>query len=287
MKHRFNKDELPFLTNALHQGGSPRDMYWLGRRQGEQKFYTLQSNRELMIYQEAAYRGDDWAMHELGKRLASDDRRFPEGIMWLRKSLSLGNKGAEQEIRSRWSEFYQRIFKYDPKENEPYGNLEVRSALIADHCLTRFGLENWDRLSRGEKDKHVLDLAYNICILLGIRQTKIELVDTLSLPGMPVVDGLAYIGQDRIQFRRGVFDNLERTIQVIFHEFGHIVEGYMCDTRFPGRAALLKLFGLDEAHVHKWWDNPQNGYAIPLKEEDPDTYSYGVWWTYVFLFQSR
>ncbi len=291
MKHRFNKDELPFLTKTLHRGGEPRDYFWLAQKTREGKFYTPQKDRAAMLYREGAFRGDSWAMHGLGQLLTDDDDTFFEGIHWLRRAAKAGNQGAADEIRNRWGEFYGRIFRYDPKGNEPYGNFEMRCALMADHCLNRFGLEPWERVGVAEKDRRVKDCIMNLDRLSGIPATTVEIMQPLMFDtnGQRMeVDGLTHFTHPpKIQINRRFYDNLERVVQVIYHEYGHVLEAYLNDPQYPRRDELLRLFGLNREYTKKWWEHPENGYAIRLFEEDPDTISYGVWWTYLLLVGER
>ena len=283
MKHRFNKEELPFLDETF-KNEKPRNYFWLARKIEEGKHFT--PNRELAIfaYEKGANMGDDWCMHALFLRLLHDPRRFPEALSWLYKCIKAGNPTVAHDLYDNWSFIYDRCMNFSLPENEPYANIELRCSLLACMLLLHFGNDNWEDIDLNNKKFRAQDLVDNLCKVLKIDPITLSVEDYFKdWKGTPYADGLTYAGSHKIAIKTSSFLRYDRFVVVLFHELGHHVIHAMMHSPEPKRTELLNLYGLTEDHIEKWKQN-EKGYAVTLTEEDPDTLSYGVWMTYRLLF---
>ena len=287
MKNRFNKDELIFLEKFSSKFASARDYYWLGRKQEEQKYYSYHTNRISFALQQSAYSGDEWGMNELGLLLLNEKDRLPEALSWIYQSAIKGNEAAKKLIYDKWSEVYSKVMTYSIKDNSEYANLEVKSAMLTAMLLIHLGLDDWNSLKEEDKIYRVSDLVNNLTKIYGIPDIKVEfLPELLYNNGQNKAQGLAYPGAYLVQIESGLLYQYERLIQVIFHEVGHHIVYTMMNNLYPRQNELFNRFGLTKERIEKWQNN-EIGYAITLNEEDPDTISYGVWWTYYLYFPKK
>ena len=282
MKHRFNKKEIPFLSETLNKPSRGRDYYWLARKMQESDYYTYHNNRYLYALSIGASIGDNWAMHELGKALIKDDERLPEGLSYYYKAITSGNTGAKDDLFKQWDYVYHKVMGYRTKA-EAYADIEVKCALLTSMLLIHFGASEWNTLSYHDKTYRIQDLVNNVCDILKIKRIKMDFKDILGNPPNEQIQGLAYFGEYRIEIANYVLENYERLIQVIFHEIGHHIVWAMRTTSGLEQEMLFDLFGLNQNRIPKW-EKDEKGYEITLNEEDPDTFSYGVWWTYLLYF---
>lgn len=282
MKHRFNKKEIPFLSDTLLKPSRGRDYYWLARKMKESEYYTFQQNRYLHALTLGASKGDNWSMHELGKALIQDDERLPEGLSYYYQAIISGNTGAKDDLFKQWDYVYRKIMSYKTSA-EPYADIEVKCAMLTSMLLIHFGASDWNILPYNDKIFRIQDLTNNVCDILRIKRIKMDFKDVLGNPPNKTYQGLAYLGEYRIEIVNYVLDNYERLIQVIFHEIGHHVVWAMRSNTGLEQEMLLDLYGLTKDRVVEWMQDAK-GYEITLMEEDPDTLSYGVWWTYLLYF---
>ncbi len=284
MKHRFHKDELPFLDRTFSPEASPRDYYWLARRIHDGEHFTPNRELEILAYEEAAHRGDDWAMHELYEYLKKDPKRFPEALSWLYKSIRSGNQGPVNAMVRDWGDIYAGIMNYRNTDVEPYANVELKCAMLTVMLLLGFGRDRWEWLDAKTKAERIQDLTHNACKVLRIDDVLIEVSPTQrNFPDSPGVDGLAFMGRNKIWIKTSSMDNYERLVVVLFHELGHHVVHAMTYSPEPKKSELFHLYGLTPERIGQW-ERQDKGYAITLTEEDPDTLSYGTWMTYRLLF---
>ncbi len=287
MKNRFNKDELIFLEKFSSKFASARDYYWLARKQKEEKYYSYHTNRVSFALQQSAYSGDEWGMYELGLLLLNEKDRLPEALSWIYQSAIKGNEAAKKLIYDKWAEIYSKVMTYSIKDNSEYANLEVKSALLTAMLLIHLGLDDWNSLKEEDKIYRVSDLVNNLTRIYDIPNIKVEFKKEVTYNnGQSRAQGLAYPNIYLIQIDSSVLLNYERLIQVIFHEVGHEIVFTMRNISYPKQNELLARFGLTRDRL-KQWQNDEIGYAITLNEEDPDTLSYGVWWTYYLYFPKR
>ena len=286
MKHRFNKEELPFLDETF-KGDKARNYFWLARKIEEGKHFTPNQELALYCYEEGAHAGDDWCMHALYERLLHDPKRFPEALSWLYKCIRLGNQGVLDDMYKDWSYIYDRCMNYSLPENEPYANIEIRSAMLTCMLLLCFGRDKWETLDLKTKKERAQDLTNNLCKILMIDNVTLSIEDYFKdWKGNPYADGLAYTGSHLIKIKTSSFLNYERFVVVLFHELGHHVIYAMMNTPEAKQSELFALYGLSKDRILKWKQD-EKGYAITLSEEDPDTLSYGVWMTYRLLFSEE
>lgn len=287
MKNRFNKDELIFLEKFSSKFASARDYYWLARKQKEEKYYSYHTNRISFALQQSAYSGDEWGMYELGSLLLNEKDRLPEALSWIYQSAIKGNEAAKKLIYDKWAEIYSKVMTYSIKDNSEYANLEVKSAMLTAMLLIHLGLDDWNSLKEEDKIYRVSDLVNNLTRIYDIPNIKVEFKKEVTYNnGQSRAQGLAYPNIYLIQIDSSVLLNYERLIQVIFHEVGHEIVFTMRNNSYPKQNELLARFGLTRDRL-KQWQNDEIGYAITLNEEDPDTISYGVWWTYYLYFPKR
>ena len=283
MKHRFNKEELPFLDETF-KGKNARNYFWLARKIEEGKHFTPNRELAIMSYEKGANLGDDWCMHALYERFLHDEKRFPEALSWLYKAIKLGNTGIINDMLKDWSYIYETCMTFSLLGNEDYANIELRCALLTAMLLLHFGKDKWEDLDLKTKKYRAQDLTNNVCKVLNIRKITLSIEDTFKdWKGTPYADGLAYCYEGRIAIKTSSFLNYDRFVVVLFHELGHHVIHAIIHSQEPKRSELLKLYGLEEDHIQKWKNN-EKGYIGVLTEEDPDTLSYGVWMVYRLLF---
>ena len=294
MRNRFNKNQIPPLTSALGPNGSARELFWVAHHQlMHHESYSRQQDRVLFAYERAAHAGDDWAMHALAMNILNDPTRFPEALSWFHYAIRAKNENCIKDVEKLWDQIYHGVFTYNTHDSYDYPDLEVRCALMTDLCLLRLGADRWCDLDDHEKESRITKLCHEASILLSIPNIEVDFYDSLMDPedknpdpSKNNIEGVAYIGSDKISIKRSIFDRLERVIQIVFHELGHHVIWYAMDENYPDHIRLLHKYGLTKDRI-KQWKRHEIGYEISLTEEDPDTLSYGVWWTYLLYFGDR
>ncbi len=280
MKTIFKKSHLPFLKATLHSGEG-RDNWTLARIMQEKDGVQHQLPAELALLSRGAAGGDAWSTCELARTYFEHcgDLFLPQALRLWRLAALMNDGGALHDIEN--SQIYNRILGYRSKDGDFYLTVEMQCAMLAEWHLTRLGKYPWQGQSDRERIARCEALVRDACNILLIPQVAIDFIPQLTFGGN-IVDGLA--GWDnRISFRAELLPDLERMIELIFHELGHIVAFEIMRENKNSRR-LMELYGITDERVLSWREGKQ-GYEVPTSEEDPDTLSYGVYtlWATFFL----
>lgn len=280
MKVIFKKSHLPFLKPTL-KNGSGRDLWNLVRIMQEEDGVQHQVPAEIMLLEKAANKNDPWAMCELARTYFNycGDMFLPLALhYWVRAALQNDN-GAIYDLNNL--PIINKIWNYRSFDNNPYKAIEMKCALYTEMYLVRSWEKSWNFLDDYTKETRCRNLISIACQVFQIPQVNVEIISNLTFDGR-LVDGLA--GWDnKLTFRKEIFLDLERVIEVVFHELAHIVT-FEIMRGTPLGVELKNKCGLSDERVTSWQEGKM-GYEVITSEEDPDTLSYGVYtlWASFFL----
>jgi hypothetical protein len=279
MKVVFKKSHLPFLKGTLH-GGHGRDFWNLTRTMQDENGLQHQLPAEITLLQKGADEGDVWAMCELPRTyfIHCGDMFLPLAFRFWKKAIAQGDQGAKWDIENR--NIRERILAYKSFDGNKYKEIEMKCALLAELYLTNFGISPWETLDNATKKSRIEALVKEVCPVLQIPDTKVLFTPNLFFQER-LVDALAH-WDGKVEFREELLCDLERMIEIIFHELGHIVAFEI--KKNPARAEKLKtMYGITNERIASW-DRGDMGYEVSTFEEDPDTLSYGVYTLWATFF---
>lgn len=280
MRVIFKKSHLPFLKPAL-KSGSGRDFWTVARLMQDENGLQHQLPAEIMLLEKGVNKNDVWSMCELARTYYHHcgDMFLPMAIrLWVKAAKEKDN-GAMYDINNL--PILDRIYSYRSFDANPYKEIEMKCALLTEMYLHREWETDWNKLNIKTREERCKALMKAACYVLQIPEIEVSVVPNLMFEGR-IVDGLA--GWDyKITLRREIFDDLERLIEVIFHELGHEV----CFEIMRGTSLGIKLreiYGVSYERISSWREGKM-GYEVITSEEDPDTLSYGVYtlWATFFL----
>lgn len=278
MNHIFKKADLPFIEAFANGSRSPRNYWTLARRLQEEDGFTANEGTIALLLQQGAALKDPWAMCELARfYFAREDVWLPTALHWWHKALKQHDVGASWDVENR--PIYDRINSYCGAQTE-YANIEMRCALLTEWTLTRLGRDDWYALLFEEQKARVERLIWVASAHLHIRPPKVRVQANCTFNGQ-LVDGLADPTEHALWIRKECFADLNRLIQVIFHELGHFVVFSIWN---DGSWSQKARFGITDTRIASWI-NGDMGLEVPTSEEDPDTLSYGVYTTWLVCFQ--
>ena len=279
MKTIFKKAHLPFLKRVLH-GGAGRELWTLTRWMQDKNGLQHQLPAELMLVQHGAADGDVWSMCELARTyfFHCGDLFLPLALRFWRKAALENDEGAKSDLQNIG--ICDRILDYRSPDGDAYHEIEMKCALLAEWHLEGAGLSPWHTLDNEERKARVRSLIKAACPLLHIPDVAVEFVPRLPFNG-GMADGLAG-WDDKVAFREELLPDLERMIEIIFHELGHIV-AFRILRGGEDATALQALYGLSDERVRSW-GRDEMGYEVKTSEEDPDTLSYGVYTLFATFF---
>lgn len=280
MKTIFKKSHLPFLKHVLHEGKG-REYWNLVRTMQDENGLQHQLPAELALLRRGADDGDAWSMCELARNYFHHcgDLFLPEALRLWKLAILQNDGGALYDVENL--PIVSRILAYRSFDGKGYTALEMKCALLAEWHLTGLGRFPWETLSDGERKAKCEVLASAVCQLLGVAPVRMEYTPNLTFNGN-TVDALAH-WEGKITVREELLPDLERIVELLFHELGHIA-AFEIIKGTPVGHQLKELFGLSNARIASWGRN-EMGYEVPTSEEDPDTLSYGVYtlWATFFL----
>ncbi len=280
MKTIFKKSNLPFLKHALH-AGEGRENWTLARMMQDENGLQHQVPAEIALLERGARDGDAWSICELARTYFrySGDLLLPRALSLWKSAIFKGDEGAMRDVECL--PIYDRILGYRSPDENFYLTAEMQCAMLAEWHLTALGCHPWERQEAEEKKARCVALIEGASRVLKIPSAAVEFISALSLNGS-IVDGLAHWDK-RLSFREELLTDLERMVEIIFHELGHIV-AFEILRENENSQALKALYGITDDRVRSWRENAQ-GYEVPTSEEDPDTLSYGVYtlWATFFL----
>lgn len=264
------------------QNLSGRELWRLVRYMQDENGYCHQSSREMFLLEKGAYLGDVWSMTELARYLYRvGDSSLPQALSWWKKAAVKNDEGCLRDL-SHW-DIEKRIINYYCEGCSVYANIEMQCAMLTEWILTGLGRNRWLELSMDERERRCKKLVSMSCNILGIPKIEIVFINNLIFQGSPV-HGLAYAVSKKIEIEKKLLDDLERLIQVIFHELGHHVVYSMYDKNSHQARNQRERFGLSEGRIQEW-KTEKKGISISVTEEDPDTLSYGVWLNWCVFYK--
>ena len=280
MKVIFKKSHLPFLKPTL-KNGSGRDLWSLARIMQDENGLQHQLPAELMLLEKGAHKNDPWAMCELARTYFSycGDMFLPMAIKYMVKAAKQNDSGALHDLSHL--PIIERILSYKSFDNNLYKEKEMKCALLTEIYLSRSWETSWNLLDYNTRLFRLNNLIQVSCDVLEIPKIQLEITPNMTFNGM-IDDGLAHWDY-KISLRKEILDDIERTIEVFFHELGHIVT-FEIIRNASNRNRLKEIYGLSEQRIATWQQNVM-GYEVTTSEEDPDTLSYGVYtlWATFFL----
>lgn len=280
MKVIFKKSHLPYLKPTL-KGGNGRDLWNVARMMQDENGLQHQVSSEIVLLQRGAEKEDVWSMCELARMYFTycGDTFLPMALRYWLKAAIRNDDGAKYDLNN--APIVNRILSYHSFDNNPYKEIEMKCALLTEFMLHRVWEGEWNTLSFSIKEKRLRELWTIVCQVLSIPEVNLEIIPNLSFDGR-IVDGLA--GWDnKITLRKEIFEDLERVIEVIYHELGHILTFEMMRGTSLG-IKLKEIYGISDERMKSWREGKM-GYEVVTSEEDPDTLSYGVYtlWASFFL----
>ena len=280
MKNIFKKSNIPFMKEVLHSGNG-RDNWNLARTMQDKNGLQHQLPAEISLLMRGAADGDIWSSCELARNYFSycPDLFLPEALSLWKTAVLADDVGAKWDVENR--PIYDRIMNYRSSDGDFYLTTEMKCAMLTEWYLEKLGRSPWDKLTDRERTVRVKELIRAVCPVLQIPDVQAEFIPYLTFGGN-IVDGLA--GWDnKVTFRAEILPDIERMVEIVFHELGHIVTFEMMRGGANGKR-LQELYGITDERMDSWQRNEQ-GYEVPTSEEDPDTLSYGVYlmWGTFFL----
>lgn len=272
MKVVFKKAHLNFLKPAL-KGSSGRDLWTVARYMQENDGLQHQLPAEIMLLERGANKNDPWSMCELARSYFHHcgDIFLPMSLRYLTKAAVRNDQGAKSDLE--YLPIYQRIINYKSFDNNKYKEIEMKCALLTLMYLHRPWDGDWNFVDQYTREFRLKNLVKIVAPIINIPNIEVSIIPNLTFQGR-IVDGLA--GWDyKISLRKEIFNDLERLIEVIFHELGHIV----CFEIMRGSALgnkLKNIYGITNERILSWQQGKM-GYQVVTSEEDPDTLSYGVY----------
>lgn len=280
MKTVFKKSHLPYLKPVLH-GGEGRDNWNIVRTMQDRNGLAHQLPAEIALLSRGAQAGDAWSMCELARNYFEHcgDIFLPQALRLWKLAVLQDDAGAKWDIENR--PIRERIHAYRSQDGDFYTEAEMKCAMLAEWHLTQFGTCPWEGQSDSEKIRHCEELVQEACGILRIPTVWIEFVPNMLFNGS-IVDGLAH-WDNHLSFRAELLPDIERMVEIIFHELGHIV-AFEIMRENENSENMKRLYGITDERVRSWRKNAM-GYEVPTSEEDPDTLSYGVYtlWGTFFL----
>ena len=279
MKVIFKKSHLPFLKPTL-KNGSGRDYWNLVRTMQDENGLQHQLPAEIMLLEKGAQKNDPWSMCELARIYFNHC-----GDMFLPMALRNWAKAAKQNDNGAISDLshypiIERILSYHSNDGDLYKDKEMKCALLTEVYLHRSWETSWNALDYNTRIFRLNNLITMSCDVLEIPKVELEIVPNMTFNGM-IVDGLAHWDY-KISLRKEILEDIERTIEVFFHELGHIVT-FEIIRGANNRNRLKEVYGLSEDRIATWQKNVM-GYEVTTSEEDPDTLSYGVYTLWASFF---
>ena len=272
MKTIFKKSHLPFIRNTFSNSNG-RDYWNLARTMQDENGLQHQLPAEIMLLERGALLNDPWSMCELARTYFHHcgDIFLPKAINYFVKAAILNDVGAKYDLEHL--PIIERILNYKSFDNNKYKEMEVKCALLAELILHKPWIVSWNKLDTYTIQTRINELTSIACKVLQVPDTKISLIPNLTFEGN-IVDGLAN-WDNTIFIRTEISTDLERLIEVIFHELGHMV-AFEILRNTPNSNKLKELYGITDQRIEKW-NNKVMGYEVVTFEEDPDTLSYGVY----------
>lgn len=278
MNNIFKKSDRPFIKKFAQKTSTPRDYWTMARKIITEDGYTCNNSTVILLLQQGAANGDVWSMCQLARTYykQNDDLLLPLALHWWYHAAKEQDSGTLRDLDSH--PILSRINSYSGGSSE-YGTIEMRCTMLTAWILTRLGRDNWGTLSFSEQEHRVEQLIISASTHLHIKPPVLNIIPGLTGHNGQIVDGTA--GTNWIlKIRKECFDNLDRLIQVIFHELGHLVTFSMWDKR---NQSQMDRFGITHKRIDTW-HNKTMGLEVTTMEEDPDTLSYGVYTNWVFYF---
>lgn len=280
MKNIFKKSHLPFLKPTL-KNGSGRDLWTLTRMMQDENGLQHQLSAEIMLLERGAQKGDPWSMCELARTYFyhCGDTFLPMALHYWVKAAMKNDEGAKYDLAH--APICERILSYRSFDGNKYKEIEMKCALLVELYLHKPWEGNWNTLDDYTRDIRCKELVKIACATLQIPEVDFAITSNLSFQGN-IVDGLA--GWDnKVSIRKEILIDLERVIEVIFHELGHIVT-FEIRRRTPLGYKLKEIYGITDDRIAAWENNVM-GYEVVTFEEDPDTLSYGIYilWATFFI----
>ena len=281
MKTIFKKSHLPYLKNTL-KSGTGRDLWNVVRCMQDENGLQHQLPAEIMLLERGAQKDDPWSMCELARMYFNHcgDLFLPMALRyWIQAALQNDN-GALFDLKHL--PILNRILSYRSFDNNQYKEIEMKCTLLTEWYLVRPWEGNWNLLDQNTREIRLRQLVEVVCPILQIPKLEISIIPNLTFNNV-IVDGLA--GWDnKITLRKEIFVDLERLIEVIFHELGHIIT-FEIQRKTQHFEELKRIYGITNERINSWI-NKDMGYDVVTYEEDPDTLSYGVytlWATFFYL----
>ena len=279
MKTIFKKSHLPFLKPTL-KNGSGRDLWRVTRCMQDEDGLQHQLSAEIMLLQKGVQKNDPWSMCELARTYFNHcgDNFLPIALSLWKQAALLNDDGAKYDLDNL--PILQRILSYLSFDGNEYKEIEMKCALLTEMYLHKPWKGSWNSLSDYEIERRCKELVKMVTKIIQIPEIDFNIVPNLSFEGR-IVDGLA--GWDnKVSIRKEICIDIERVIEVIFHELAHIVT-FEIQRKTPHGAMLQRIYGVSDQRVESW-RNGSMGYEVVTSEEDPDTLSYGVYTLWATFF---
>lgn len=277
----FKKSNIPFLKNALREGNG-RDSWTVARMMQDSDGMQHQLPAEIALLNRGAACGDAWSMCELARTYFNHcgDLFLPQALQLWKQAILQNDGGAKYDTEI--FPIHDRILSYRSVDGNAYTAIEMQCAMLTEWHLTHLGGNPWECADTHERILRCEKLVEDACRVMQIPTVKTEFIPNLTFDNR-VVDGLSH-WDGKISVRKEILDDVERLIEVIFHELGHTVAFEIL--KGNNSAELKKIFGISDKRVLSWKHN-EMGREVPASEEDPDTLSYGVYTLWATFFLPR
>ncbi len=283
MRYIFKKAHLPLLNKVIHGEGSGRDAWTVARLMQDRDGMQHQLPSELIMLERGVAEGDIWSACELARTYFEHggDLSLPRALSLWKRAAEVGDNGALWDLANR--PIRDRILAYRLPSGDDYTTIQMRCAMLTELHLTGFGTARWCDMTDDERLRRCRALVAECCPVLGIDQIYLFTTPRLTFNGN-TVDALAY-PDGRVELRHELLPDIERTVQLIFHELGHHVAFDMMRGGSKGQR-LQQIYGISSERIASW-SRGDMGYEVPTSEEDPDTLSYGVYTDWAAYFIMR
>lgn len=289
MKTIFKKSNLELIKRVVHGQGVGWDNYDFYYKMVTEDGIARQVASELMLLQRGAMIGNVNSMIQLARHYYYDccDDFLPHALSWWVKAIKTNFQFAKDDFNANKNAIFDRIINYQThKQTDAFDCMVMKCAMLSEWFLTDFGFSKWKDLTEQERMDKIRVLTETVCPILQIPQTAVSFVPGLTYideDGITkIADGLAH-WEGWIDVRSEILPDMERVIEVIFHELGHIAIFEM--KKVSNKVYKLRAdYGITSERANKWEEKHIDKTTMKPEEEDADTLSYNVYLNWAIFF---
>ena len=289
MKTIFKKSNLELIKKVVHGQGAGWENYNFYYKMKTEDGIARQVPSEIMLLQRGAMLGDVNSIIELARHYFYDcgDEFLPHALSWWVKAIKNNSQFAKDQFNNNKNFIFERIKNYQThRETDAFDGMVMKCAMLSEWFLVDFGFTKWEDLTEQERMNKIIALTDAVCPILQIPKTDVSFVSGLTYIDedgyTKIADGLAH-WEGWIDIRSEILPDMERVIEVVFHELGHIAILEM--KKISNSVYKLRAdYGITSDRANKWDHKHTDKTTMKPDEEDADTLSYNVYLNWAIFF---